>query len=127
MHVPAGWFVVAERALYNGRDRVDTTRGCRQWTGATDDGGYGMLCLKDHRDPTVTQWKTYRVHRLVFILAIRQADIPRWIDVSHLCHNRLCFQLSHLNLEPRKINRERTKCNRDRQCRHHVGYPDCLL
>lgn len=55
-------------------------------------------------------------------------------EVSHLCHNSLCVNSDHLNIEHQKINKNRQKCNGKRICStDHVDpitkvkLPDCII
>lgn len=55
----------------------------------------------------------YYIHHLALIAANRQQDlqgVSEGKQVSHLCHNRTCFQPDHLVVEDAKVNRERNKC-----------------
>ena len=54
-------------------------------------------------------------------------DIPLDYHVSHLCHNKLCIQKDHLNLEPKAVNLSRKMCITGGQCIGHGEYPQCRL
>jgi hypothetical protein len=49
------------------------------------------------------------------------------LDVSHLCHNPLCINLTHLTLEPHRINIIRRTCHTLHACIGHGDYPNCLI
>ena len=54
-------------------------------------------------------------------------DIPAGYEISHLCHNKNCIQIEHLQLEPKSVNMSRKMCVSGRQCIGHGQYPPCLL
>jgi hypothetical protein len=58
---------------------------CWTWTGATSDGGYGVV-----------RWggKIGRVHRLVYEAMV--GPITAGLDLDHLCRNRACYNPAHL-------------------------------
>ena len=59
-----------------------------------------------------------KVHRLAFMKAnnMIKGEIPSHdghddpLDVSHLCHNKLCMNVAHLVLESRATNNDRKHC-----------------
>lgn len=93
---------------------VEHQNWCIEWTGSVDKQGYGVKWVK---------WpggESMRVgtHRLAWMVAHR---IPKWdvpqvaangerMEVSHLCHNKICLRESHLVLEPHSANMERAHC-----------------
>ena len=108
--------------------------GCIMWTGACSDSGYGRVrnpFSKLNNQPTM-----YRIHRLVYLLqniykyndlCLPKCDvIGHELDVSHICHNKLCVNIDHLILEAHFINCIRRQCVCDNRCSasHH---PLCLL
>ena len=85
------------------------------------------------------QRKEYYVHHLALIPAGRGGELRGLLkkkQVSHLCHQRTCFNASHLIVEDRKTNQDRTKCrgwtwikapkgkHKFNPCQHH---PQCIL
>jgi hypothetical protein len=100
----------------------DGPNGCWMWTGARTRTGYGH---------TSVGYKTWRAHRLVFTLLVRELVQDEQID--HLCHNRdeschggmtcphrLCVNPAHLRpiiwfqhaqeRGPGRRNAEKTHC-----------------
>lgn len=73
--------------------------------------------------------KIERVHRLSFMLHNRIFDLPVGLDVIHLCHNSLCINVKHLNLEPHEINNSRQICKNLSPCKctGHGEYPDSIF
>lgn len=76
----------------------------------------------------------YYLHHLA--IRARDQDIPDGMEVSHLCHNRTCFNAEHLLLETAVDNRSRNKCigwtwinspcgcEKFNPCQHN---PQCIL
>lgn len=60
---------------------------CIAWTGATDRWGYGHF---------TTGKKQYRAHRWIFQY-VRGVIIPG-LQIDHLCRNRSCVNVNHLEL-----------------------------
>ncbi len=81
-------------------------KGCWQWTGAVQSGGYGNFRGRlAHR----VSWET------------RVGKIPANMTIDHLCRNRLCVNPAHLRVvtqkennlagfSPTAINKRRTHC-----------------
>lgn len=47
-------------------------------------------------------------------------------ECSHLCHNFFCIRVDHIHFEPHSINNSRKRCNKQKQCLGHEGYPNCI-
>ena len=108
--------------------------GCAIWRGGTYDGFYGKM-----RNPLsflMNQPEYMRVHRLVYLLhnithfpalLLRREDSNGiTLDVSHICHNTLCVNISHLVLEPHSVNLSRKICVNSHKCCHNHT-PACLI
>lgn len=55
----------------------------------------------------------YYIHHLALVDAGRADDLKGLLNgkqVSHLCHNRVCFNADHLVVEDAETNRDRNKC-----------------
>lgn len=70
--------------------------GCWEWTGALNDGGYGVMSIGSRGAGTD------RTHRVSFRLF--KGKIPRRLVVRHTCDNRKCFRPDHLVLGTHKQN-----------------------
>lgn len=69
---------------------------CIEWGGKLDRDGYGK---------TSKGGKSYLAHRLRWIEA--NGPIPDGMTVNHLCWNRSCVNVSHMNLLSAKENARR--------------------
>jgi hypothetical protein len=63
------------------------------------------------------------VHVLAYWVAHRELPINNQIDISHLCHNRKCFNPQHLVRETHAKNWDRIHCHGGAHCKHE---PACL-
>ena len=95
--------------------------GCRLWGKSTASNGYPQLKV------TVQSWgsKPQSVHRLVYYMAGNTSTPGH--EISHLCHNKLCVEVSHLSSEPPAVNSQRNNCRGENICSGHGAYADCLL
>jgi len=108
--------------------------GCMIWKGATFSGRYGRIrnpFARFHNQPSFV-----RTHRLVYLLHHIQEysdlSLPHFdahghsIDVSHVCHNKLCVRFEHLTLETHMVNCSRSECVDDSHC-SNIHNPACLI
>ena len=68
--------------------------GCWLWTGALDGGGYARLNVKG---------ENCLAHRVIFTL-ITCVEIPKNLEIDHLCRIRCCVNPQHFELVSKKIN-----------------------
>src|SRR5262249_27849816 len=64
---------------------VRQDNGCLLYTNSQQKNGYALVSYADKMMP---------VHRVVFLLSGK--IIPRGFDIHHLCHNKLCIEITHL-------------------------------
>ena len=63
-----------------------------------------------------------KVHRLSFMVHNKTLDVPtvdsfgEQLDISHLCHTKLCINPLHLTLEKHSINLSRSHCRKAGVC-----------
>ena len=95
---------------------------CRIWNGQRDSHGYGVYQVYFRG-----KWVKLQVHRIAYYLADPSRSLHRSIHVSHLCHNKLCINVSHLSYESQKMNNQRQICRAEGQCTGHRGKPKCKL
>lgn len=81
---------------------IDSSSGyetpCLSWTGSKTTAGYGNLKVNG---------KNVYAHRLVY--AARYGDIPKRVDddravIDHLCRNRACCNVDHMELVSNREN-----------------------
>lgn len=69
---------------------------CILWTGATQSKGYGCVGIGGN---------VYLTHRVAWEDA--NGSIPDGLTVDHLCKNRLCLNVAHMELVTRAMNSAR--------------------
>lgn len=70
--------------------------GCWLWMGFISTGGYGVLNARK---------KLCRAHRVSY--EAFKCDIPKGLDLDHLCRNRACVNPDHLEPVTRQVNCQR--------------------
>lgn len=78
-------------------EKVDKTGACWLWTGGLDKDGYGYFNLPHNRK--------VRAHRWAYEAAIGQ--IPKGLEVDHLCRIHACVNPDHLEAVTGRENRLR--------------------
>lgn len=93
--------------------------GCRFWLGTLDSNGYGIYATSINR-------KRYKIlaHRAVYI--IFKGTINLQIVVDHVCGNRYCVNIDHLQAITSQVNLLRgntlaARCSKVTQC--PAGHP----
>lgn len=94
---------------------------CFIWTGQQRNG-YGVLQFR-FRGKKIN----LPIHRLTYYIYNECVQIPPHVHISHICHNKLCFEIDHLSFEPQRINNNRQICKNDGECTGHHGYVNCIL
>ena len=87
----------AVRRLWEGL--VPGPNGCWTWTGRTNDNGYGVLEVGSRVDRTKGP---VLIHRLAYELG--KGPIPDGLEIDHLCRNRRCANISHLEAVTHIVN-----------------------
>ena len=106
--------------------RVQRTGDCFIWLGARSSSGYGMIKVKLGGDSEPS--KVIGVHRLMLMCQLRTVVLPADLQVSHLCHNKMCVNKVHICLEPDYVNMQRrTACQPKSRCTGHGAYNSCLF
>ena len=67
--------------------RVEKTPTCWNWTGSLGSGGYGQVQLKS---------MNHRAHRVAWEWL--RGPIPEDRQIDHLCRNRRCVNVAHMEL-----------------------------
>lgn len=91
--------------------------GCTVWTGPVDGCGYGMFWVGD---------RNVRSHRYAWEMAYGFGSIPEGMQLDHLCRNRPCVNVGHLEVVSLLENIRRGECSaavnaRKTECKH--GHP----
>jgi hypothetical protein len=66
--------------------KVDKTKGCWLWTGATNSDGYGKITIQPRTG--------IPAHRVAYELFV--GPIPAGLQIDHLCRVRNCVNPAHL-------------------------------
>jgi hypothetical protein len=83
--------------------------GCIVWTAALNKAGYGRMCIKDI---------DILAHRFAWALAHGMDKLPLGISyesngdrmvLNHLCHNRACVNINHLEVILQSQNTSKSK------------------
>ena len=101
---------------------VCVKNGCHTWHGEADRCGYGQFRIT-FRGARIR----LKAHRVMFAMANPNITLAASMDVSHLCHNKLCVSPEHLSYEPYSINNNRMVCKNEGECHSHHGFKDCML
>jgi len=79
----------------------ETTDGCWEWCGTVTSQGYG------HHYCGIETNKIGRVHRLAYECWV--GKIPEGMTIDHLCRNRKCLNVNHLEVVSRGDNVRRAR------------------
>lgn len=81
--------------------------GCLVWIGPLAAGGYGQFCWGG---------KVGMAHR--FIYEYQHGPIPEGLQIDHLCYNRRCVSIRHLEAVTPRENVQRSQAyNREKKYR----------
>lgn len=96
----------------------DTATGCLVWTGCRDKNGYGRVIV--YEDGVK---KSRLAHRAAWQAA--RGPVPEGMPLDHLCRNRGCIELEHLEPVTQKVNLERAMPYREVQLKDvcPLGHP----
>lgn len=122
------WIELESRIIDCSRD-LGNVHSCRVWIRGKGGRGYGAISVRWENGRRVEN-----VHRVVLMILYKwgREDFPKKdvngqrLEVSHICHNKLCVREQHLVIERHEVNIERNHCRMQSVCsRSHV--PFCLL
>lgn len=86
-------------------DRVDFSGDCWEWLSSKNHNGYGRLYFNG---------KSRKAHQIAYELLI--GEIPKGLEIDHLCGNRGCVNVSHFDITTHAENTRRARRNT------HCGY-----
>ncbi len=97
---------------------IEDVHGCWLWTASLNYAGYGKFGIG---------YVTWRAHRASYMLHV--GEIPKGLEVHHLCSVRHCVNPAHLELvtrrennrfstSPSAINARKTHCPRGHEYSH---------
>ena len=95
----------------NDKSRVSENGQCIMWTGCCKGRRvrYGVMCINVSLHGSVS--KCVSVHRLALLNAPTNLSLQDVLnlqgDASHLCHNTLCINSTHISLELHWLNNSR--------------------
>lgn len=70
--------------------------GCYEWQGHLSKDGYGSFRVKG---------QYYKAHRYAYTLYV--GEIPDGFEIDHLCRNRACVNVDHLEAVTKSVNQQR--------------------
>lgn len=87
---------------------------CDLWTGAVQSSGYGNVQVEG-------RW--WLAHRLAYTRAV--GPIPEGLEIDHLCRQRLCVRVDHMEVVSHRENLRRSRGWEDGVCPrgHDVSGP----
>lgn len=65
--------------------KIDKTKSCWNWITSFDEKGYGRAWFNGRQ---------YKAHRAVY--EIERGQVPKGLELDHLCRNRKCVNPEHL-------------------------------
>lgn len=79
--------------------------GCLVWDGRMVRGGYGQIGISRQHAAELGIGQTVLVHRLAWELA--NGPIPEGLQIDHLCRNRACVNVAHMEVVTPSENTQR--------------------
>lgn len=88
--------------------------GCWEWNTSKQKDGYGTIGKNG---------KCYLAHRISYELF--KGEIPKGLELDHVCRNRSCINPDHLEPVTHKLNMERSSTAVKTHCKNgHLFSPD---
>lgn len=81
--------------------KVQQDGECWRWTACQDQSGYGMFSTS----AGLGKKRTTRAHRWCYVFL--RGEIPKGLELDHLCRNRWCVNPWHLEPVTNRVNWER--------------------
>ena len=119
--------LLSPQAIASYLDKIQTKSmqqgACRVWQGPLGGQTYPKMRVRvpGHGYPQ------YRVHQIVLTLNRQVVLNTPNHEVSHLCHDKKCVEVTHLEYEPKVVNVQRNSCVTEGHCLGHGPHQNCLL
>lgn len=110
---------LVDDALLTEKVRFVVPSGCFEWTGAKNSWGYGVVGR--WRGGSDGGTEKYAVHRYVYERTC--GPIPKGMVIDHLCSNRLCVNVNHMEVVSHSENVTRGQRKRWDEWREENGRP----
>lgn len=91
--------------LFTAKYVVNSENGCWEWTASLSRYGYAQF---------FREGGSHNAHRYSY--RYYRGDIPKDMEVDHLCRNKICVNPKHLELVTHKENMRRWRGNKDGYC-----------
>ena len=102
------------------------TFGCMEWLGSRDKNGYGRFGANDEALGGPQVWNAHRV-----AWTLLNGPIPDGLQIDHLCRNRGCVRVEHLEPVTQRENIVRgdgyAGQARKTHCKHGHSLADALI
>ncbi len=89
-------------ALYCRKLLLGGREGCSEFAGPTQSAGYGQIRFEG-------RW--FLAHRIAWVA--RRGEIPSGLTIDHLCRNRRCINVEHMETVSLAENTRRANAHRD--------------
>lgn len=90
---PIGIVSDSDRERFAVRVGEPDNNGCRVWLGHKSRVGYGQFWVNN---------RNVSAHRFAWVVV--HGEQPRGLQIDHLCRNKLCVEIKHMELTEPRVN-----------------------